>query len=152
MCYYLMAGLHGNVTTLPAVGKLLSLCLFSPVLLLDGPLFSLSSPSPALIKNHRPRCWWLYTDDKMKTLRNPPALVHRPLEIMRIDAVISKLLRKQCFSDVIYLVLCQHPVMMTCHSSLFCALYLYIWSGFFFTVFLWIYHPFFVPYLQLMKK
>lgn len=39
---------------------------------------------------------------------------------------ISRLLRRLCFSDVIYLVLCQHPVMMTCHSSLFCALYLYM--------------------------
>ena len=27
--------------------------------------------------------------------------------------------------DIVYLVLCQNPVMMTCHSSLFCALYLY---------------------------
>lgn len=70
--------------------------------------------------------------DEMKTFatveKSPPPLrlLKRPLEIMRFDGVISWLLRKLCFSDVIYLVLCRHPVMMTCHSSLFCALYLYM--------------------------
>lgn len=44
----------------------------------------------------------------------------------RFDNVISRLWRKPYFSDVIYLVLCWHPVMMTCHSSLLCTLYLYM--------------------------
>lgn len=66
--------------------------------------------------------------------RPPPWRLHRPpppcswkdpRKTMRFDAVI-RLLRKLCFSDVIYLVLCRHPVMMTCHSSLLCALYLYM--------------------------
>lgn len=46
-------------------------------------------------------------DDKTKmfaTVENPPPL-NRTLEIRRCDAVISRLLRKLCFSDVIYLVL-----------------------------------------------
>lgn len=63
---------------------------------------------------------------KMSAIVKKPPLSERPLEIMRFDAVISRSLRKLCFSDVIYLVLCRHPVMMTCHSSLLCALYLYM--------------------------
>lgn len=55
----------------------------------------------------------------------PPRSWKDPRKTMRFDAVI-RLLRKLCFSDVIYLVLCRHPVMMTCHSSLLCALYLYM--------------------------
>ena len=78
-----------------------------------------------------------------------------PLEITRLAAVIRRSWRRLWFSDVIYLVLCWQPVMMmTCHSSLFCALYLYkVWSGFFFHCISLNLSPiFFVPYLQLMKK
>lgn len=50
-------------------------------------------------------------DDKKKIFATveklpPPQLLKRPLGIMRFDTVISRLLRKLCFSDVIYLVLC----------------------------------------------
>lgn len=79
-------------------------------------------------------------DDKMKTFANVEKLPKSHLEIVIFDAIIPRLI-KLCFSDGIYLVLCRHPVMMTCYSSLFCALYLYI-IRLFFTVFLWIYHPF----------
>lgn len=104
----------------------------------------LLSPSPALIWNHTPGMA-AHTDpllvhfsaadgvqgDKQKIFATvekspPPQLLKRPLGIMRFDTVISRLWRTLCFSDVIYLVLCWHPVMMTCHSSLFCALYLYM--------------------------
>ncbi len=80
-----------------------------------------------------------------------PLLLKRPPERMRFDAVVSRLLRKPCFSDVIYLVLCQHPVMMTCHSSLLCALYLYMIRLLFHCISLDL-SSIFVPYLQLMKK
>lgn len=72
-----------------------------------------------------------------------------PRGIMRFDTLIWRLL---CSSDVIYLVLWWHPVMMTCHSYLLCALYLYtirlLFSLYYFG---FITHSF-VPYLQLMKK
>lgn len=100
----------------------------------------------ALIRNHKPSwskalagsgylpsvkltaCRW-QNEDVCQHWKPPPppiSFLERPREIMKFDAVISRLLRRLCFSDVIYLVLCQHPVMMTCHSSLFCALYLYM--------------------------
>lgn len=46
-----------------------------------------------------------------------------PWGILRSDWVIWRLL---CSSDVIYFVLWSHPVIMTRHSYLFCALYLYM--------------------------
>ena len=52
-----------------------------------------------------------------------PAPYSNLKNLVEKNAVLSRLLRKLRFDDVIYLVLCRHPVMMTCHSSLFCALY-----------------------------
>lgn len=139
---------------LPPLGTFPSLVLewTSPLYFSMASLVSLSplSRSPALIRNRRPgrsntdarACFYLSTYlpsvrltasrvtrwRRLPPLRNPSPLrlLKRPLEIMRFDGVISWLLRKLCFSDVIYRVLCRHPVMMTCHSSLFCALYLYM--------------------------
>lgn len=48
----------------------------------------------------------------------------RPQGILRSDWVIRRLLL--CSSDVIYLVPWSHPVIMTRHSYLLCALYLYM--------------------------
>lgn len=54
----------------------------------------------------------------------PPTTTSRPQGILRSDWVIRRLLL--CSSDVIYLVPWSHPVIMTRHSYLLCALYLYM--------------------------
>lgn len=55
---------------------------------------------------------------------SPPTTSSRPQGILRSDWVIRRLLL--CSSDVIYLVPWSHPVIMTRHSYLLCALYLYM--------------------------
>lgn len=90
-------------------------------------------------------------DDESDPPPPPPNHLKGPPGIMRFDTVTSRLLKKRkvfFWSDVIYLVVSWHPVMMICHSSLLRALYLYM-IGLLLppphppTVFLWLYHPFF---------
>lgn len=179
VCRYLMARLF-SVTSLPvgetatswyltvsAVGseiwRLLLFCRWRFPLLSLFPLLWSQSAGQAGVR--RALCTSYFTIsaadcvqvDRMETFAAvetspPPSRSWKvPRKTMRFDAVI-RLLRKLCFSDVIYLVLCRHPVMMTCHSSLLCALYLYMIWLLFHCISLDLSPIFFVPYLQLMKK
>lgn len=65
-------------------------------------------------RNNMPAISTVWKKKKCCTEKSPTAINKQ--EIIRADGHPS------CLINVLSLVLCQHPVMMTCHSSLFCAL------------------------------